>query len=140
MLTLEAASRALAGGLLIGLATAVLLLGSGRIAGVSGIVHRLSAGDLGPRGWRAGFIAGLLLAALLAATQGWGSSPTLVGGWPWALLAGAITGLGAGLANGCTSGHGVCGLSNLSPRSLAAVGVFMGTAAVTVFVLRHVAA
>lgn len=130
--------RALAGGALIGGATALLLLGSGRIAGVSGVFGRLTQGQTGPGGWRLAFIVGLVLAAVAARAAGLAAPVVLGGGLVLLLVAGAITGLGAGLANGCTSGHGVCGLSNLSLRSLVSVVVFMGTAGLTVFVVRHV--
>ncbi len=137
MLILNDILRALAGGALIGLATALLLLGSGRIAGVSGVFGWLVLGEAGPARWRLAFVAGLVLAAVAARAAGLASPVELGGGFALLLAAGAITGLGAGLANGCTSGHGVCGLSNLSLRSLVAVGTFMATAALTVFVVRH---
>lgn len=131
--------QALAGGLLIGAAAAVLLLCSGRIAGISGILGRLLVGDAGPRGWRIAFVAGLLLPALVARAAGWGQAPPLVIGWGLAAVAGLLVGLGTGWASGCTSGHGVCGLANLSKRSLVATLTFMGVAGLTVYVARHVA-
>ena len=129
------------GGLLIGIAAALLALLQGRIAGISGIVGGLLAPRAtGDTGWRIAFIVGLVLApvsyrlvAVLPATQveaGWG---TLIG-------AGLLVGFGTRLGSGCTSGHGVCGLSRLSPRSLAATLGFMGAGFATVFVVRRLLA
>lgn len=129
--------QSLAGGLLIGAAAAVLLLFNGRIAGISGIFGRLVRGDAGPGAWRLAFLIGLLLPAVVARLAGWGELPTLGGSLVLVAAAGLITGLGTGLAGGCTSGHGVCGLSNLSLRSLVATVLFMGVAVLTVFVQRH---
>jgi uncharacterized membrane protein YedE/YeeE len=127
---------ALAGGVLIGISAALLLLWIGRIAGISGILGGLLR--RGPdRAWRAAFLAGLMGAGALAmhalgqATPSPASPPVL-------LLAGLLVGYGTSLGNGCTSGHGVCGLGRLSMRSLAAVLVFMATAFATVYVTRHV--
>lgn len=133
----QAVWKALAGGALIGLASAALLLLQGRVAGVSGAVKGLLTGDAGPGGWRAGFVGGLLVAGVLAAVSGWLPASALPGGWLLVGVAGLLTGLGAGLANGCTSGHGVCGLSNLSRRSGVAIVIFMLTAGLTVYVARH---
>lgn len=121
----------LAGGALIGLAASAMLLLEGRIAGISGIVGGLSRPRAGDVGWRLAFVAGLLVAGLLAA----GLAPWAVSaesGRPlWVLVpAGLLVGFGTRLGNGCTSGHGVCGLSRTSPRSLASVGVFMAVGAV----------
>lgn len=129
--------QALLGGALIGWAAALLLLVNGKIAGISGIFGRLVRLDSGPRHWRLAFVGGLVLAAALARLLGWAGAPVLQGGLLLAAVAGLITGVGTGLANGCTSGHGVCGLSNLSLRSLVATLTFMGVAALTVFVTRH---
>ena len=133
---------ALAGGLLIGLASALYLLGNGRIAGIAGIVASplralVSRSRLAPEQTRLVFIAGLL-----AAPWAWRlfaplPAATLDVGTPGLLAAGLLVGFGARLANGCTSGHGVCGLSRFSLRSLVNVGVFMGAGVATVFVLRH---
>lgn len=131
--------QALAGGLLIGAAAAVLLLSSGRIAGISGIFGRLIVGDAGPRGWRIAFLVGLLFPAVVARVGGWGHVPAVPVGHGLAVAAGLVVGLGTGWASGCTSGHGVCGLANLSTRSLVATFVFMATAGLTVYVQRHVA-
>lgn len=126
----------LAGGMLIGLAAATLLIFNGRIAGISGIVsgwlqHTRS-------GWRLAFLAGLIITPVL---WSWlGSLPaTQAIRNPWQLLlAGLLVGIGTRLAQGCTSGHGVCGLARLSPRSLLATLLFMGSGFLTVFLLRHV--
>lgn len=130
--------ESLAGGALIGLGTTVLLLGSGRIAGISGIVANLLAGDRGERQWRVLFVAGLAGAPLLW----WLATGSRVAGEiqlpvPLLILAGLLVGFGTRRAAGCTSGHGVCGLGNLSARSLVAVVTFMAVAAATVFVARH---
>lgn len=133
---------ALIGGVLIGLAAVLLLAFNGRVAGVSGIVAGLvvpaHSGDGGPRAWRALFLLGLVVGAgayLAIATD----PPAPRAGFPvWALVAaGLLVGYGTSLAGGCTSGHGVCGLARLSPRSLAAVAVFLTVAIVTTFVARH---
>jgi uncharacterized protein len=128
---------ALAGGVLIGLASVWLLAANGRIAGVSGILHGLFAQPPGERVWRAAFIAGLIAAGLawhlfvdVAPRQGFGLG--------WAALAGALVGFGTRVGGGCTSGHGVCGLGRLSVRSLVAVVVFMASGMAATFVMRHV--
>lgn len=126
----------LAGGALIGVAASLLLVGYGRIAGISGIAGNLLAGKPGDRAWRAAFLLGLVLAGL-ALSSFWegavGQSPrslSLVG------VAGLIVGIGTRVGGGCTSGHGVCGVSRLSPRSLVATLTFMLSGVVTVTVLR----
>lgn len=126
----------LAGGLLIGLAAAMLLLFNGRIAGISGIVGGLLQGGT-DRIWRLAFVAGLLLAPAL--WQSFAPLPhSAVSDSPWLLIvAGGLVGFGSRLGSGCTSGHGVCGLSRLSPRSLVATLCFMGAGMATVFVMRH---
>jgi len=129
----------LAGGLLIGTASALLLLGNGRIAGISGILGGVLARIPEMRGLAEGlaFLAGLIgLPALYALTAG-APAITVTASAPLLLIGGLLVGFGTRLGGGCTSGHGVCGLSRLSPRSLVATGVFMGVAAAVVFVLRH---
>jgi len=128
---------ALAGGVLIGLASVWLLAANGRIAGVSGILHGLFAQPPGERVWRAAFIAGLIVAGVawhlfvdVTPRQGFGLG--------WAALAGALVGFGTRVGGGCTSGHGVCGLGRLSVRSLVAVTVFMAAGMAATFVMRHV--
>jgi len=127
------------GGLLIGIAAALLLLFTGRVAGVSGILGQLLWPENGQaRGWRLAFVAGLPLGALLVSLAT-GPLVVQVQATPVVLVvAGVLVGFGTRLGNGCTSGHGVCGMSRGSPRSLAATIAFMGVAAATVFVVRHV--
>jgi len=132
----------LAGGLLIGLASALYVLGNGRIAGIAGVVGSplralTTGGRLAPERSRLLFIAGLLAAPW--AWQLFAPLPaaTVSAGWPLLALAGLLVGVGVRMGNGCTSGHGVCGLSSLSLRSLANVLAFMGAGFATVFVLRH---
>ena len=127
----------LAGGMTIGIAVAVFTLLNGRIAGISGIVgglFRLQTGDIG---WRIAFVAGLVTAPLV--WQLFHSLPTfqIDTGYGILALAGLIVGIGTRYGSGCTSGHGVCGLSRLSPRSIIATLVFMGTGFVTVYIMRH---
>jgi uncharacterized protein len=130
---------ALAGGILIGLASVWLLAVNGRIAGVSGILHGLVSRVPGDWTWRASFIAGLVAAGFVwHALAGGAEVAPPAPGLGGLALAGLLVGFGARLAGGCTSGHGVCGLGRLSLRSLVAVAVFMATAIATTFVVRHV--
>jgi len=128
---------ALAGGVLIGLASVWLLAANGRIAGVSGILHGLFAQPPGDRAWRAAFIAGLIAAGFVWHALFPATSSSQVG-WGWLALAGALVGFGTRIGGGCTSGHGVCGLGRFSLRSLVAVMVFMATGMAATFVMRHV--
>ena len=132
----------LAGGVLIG-TSAVMVMGLlGRIAGISGITAGALAGvgAAGDRGWRVAFVAGLVAAPLLvSAVAPSAVRQTVSGDLAWMAAAGLLVGLGAALGSGCTSGHGVCGLARLSPRSLAAVATFMAAGVATVAVLRHAA-
>jgi len=131
---------ALAGGLLIGLAATLLLLFNGRIAGVSGIAAGLvdrASGD--ERFWRAAFLTGLVVGTAASVAFGVAAPVARVGFGPGLLVAaGLMVGYGTALAGGCTSGHGVCGLARLSPRSFVAVAVFMAVALITVYVRRRV--
>jgi len=123
----------LAGGVLIGLAAALMLLGAGRIAGVSGIAARafgIASGSL-PRAGAWAFIIGLPLGALVVASLAGASAPSFAGPVTLA-VAGLIVGVGTRLGSGCTSGHGVCGMSRLSQRSLVATATFMATGFATV--------
>ena len=130
---------ALVGGALIGLGVVVLMLANGRIAGISGIVGGVVQPDGPEWRWRAGFIVGLVGGAALAMLAGFGpASIAVTGSMPLLIGGGLLVGFGTRLGSGCTSGHGVCGLARLSPRSLAATGIFMATGAATVFVMRHV--
>jgi uncharacterized membrane protein YedE/YeeE len=131
---------ALAGGALIGLAAVLLLAAVGRIAGVSGIVVRLLPpyADDGFAG-RAAFVLGLVAAPILAGLAGAEfAAPAISAGLPVLVLAGLLVGFGTVWGNGCTSGHGVCGLSRLSVRSLVATATFMAAAFATVFLVRHI--
>ena len=128
-----------AGGMLIGLAAALLWLGLGRIAGISGIVGGILPIRRREAAWRLAFLAGLLVAPLLlGAAVGYSAPAPAIGSVDLLAVAGLLVGFGTRLGSGCTSGHGVCGIARLSPRSLIATVVFMGTAAVTVFLVRHV--
>ncbi|THF67271.1 YeeE/YedE family protein [Pseudothauera nasutitermitis] len=133
---------ALLGGLLIGAAAVVLMWSSGRIAGISGILAGFARRG-GFSAWRVAFAAGLLAApwllGVLAPRLPLTGEPWSTADFPRLIVAGLLVGIGTRLANGCTSGHGVCGLARLSPRSLWAVAVFMGTAGLVVFALRHLA-
>lgn len=132
----------LGGGLLIGVATALYLLGTGRIAGIAGIVAGPLRALMGPGTGSSQRVPLLFIAGLLIAPHLWPVLAPLpaasVDVGPWGLVvAGLLVGVGVRMANGCTSGHGVCGLSRFSLRSLVNVIAFMGAGAVTVFVLRH---
>lgn len=128
----------LAGGAVIGVAAAFLLLLNGRIAGISGIVGGLLKVQKGDLGWRIAFISGLVAAPL--AWQLFMALPPIdiEGSYGLMAAAGLIVGLGTRYGSGCTSGHGVCGLSRLSPRSIVATLIFMGTGFTVVYLLRHV--
>ena len=128
---------ALAGGLLIGIAAAMLVLLNGRIAGISGVLGGLLRPARGEAAWRAAFILGLVAAPLVYAAVAALPQPRIDMGYGALALAGLLVGLGTRYGSGCTSGHGVCGLSRLSPRSLVATLVFMGAGFATVFVVRH---
>jgi len=130
----------LAGGVLIGLAAALFLLVNGRVAGISGILGGLLRPARGDIAWRAAFLAGLLFAPALYALATRYPVPTIEAGYPLLLLAGALVGIGTRYGSGCTSGHGVCGLSRLSPRSLVATFAFMASGFATVFAVRHILA
>ena len=127
---------ALVGGALIGLAATLLYATLGRIAGISGILNS-TIEQRGERGWRLAFLIGMI-----ATAAAWfaiaGVAPRSGFPLPWLIGAGLLVGIGTRLGSGCTSGHGICGLARLSKRSLIAVLVFMGTAVLTVYVVRHV--
>jgi uncharacterized membrane protein YedE/YeeE len=128
---------ALAGGALIGLAAALLLLANGRIAGISGLLGSLLARGGEGRAEKALFLLGLVLAPLLWQLLRPLPEIEFQASWPGLLLAGLLVGLGSRYGAGCTSGHGVCGISRLSARSVAATVAFMAAGFATVFVLRH---
>jgi uncharacterized membrane protein YedE/YeeE len=126
---------ALIGGILIGLAATLLLIGSGRVAGVSGILGGLLVPTDGDRRWRALFFLGLLGAGAVAAwvaPERIGESPRSL---PMLALAGVLVGVGTRIGNGCTSGHGVCGLSRLSSRSLASTLTFIAVGMITAYLV-----
>lgn len=127
----------LAGGVLIGSAAAMLVLFTGRIAGISGIVGGLLAPQREDVAWRLAFIVGLFAAPVLMLALGYEFAPRIDSGVGTLIAAGLLVGLGTSYGSGCTSGHGVCGLSRLSPRSIVATGVFMLAGVATVFVTRH---
>jgi uncharacterized membrane protein YedE/YeeE len=129
--------HALAGGVLIGLSAALFALLNGRIAGISGVLGGLLRPQRGDIGWRVAFVGGLLLAPALWALVGSLPTPRIEAGTGTLVLAGLLVGFGTRWGSGCTSGHGVCGLSRLSPRSLVATLAFMAAGFVTVYVVRH---
>lgn len=128
----------LAGGLLIGLAAVIMLLGLGRIAGVSGMLARASGiADAGaPRAIARAFVIGLPVGALLVSLVSGGVEPRFTGSIPQLVIAGLLVGFGTRLGSGCTSGHGVCGLSRLSRRSMVATLTFMTSGFATVGLMR----
>lgn len=128
---------ALGGGLLIGLAAAMFVLLNGRIAGISGIVGGLLKPVRGDFAWRVAFVAGLVAAPFAYALFAAVPVPRIDAGPGTLVAAGLLVGVGTRYGSGCTSGHGVCGLSRLSSRSLVATGAFMSAGFATVFVLRH---
>ena len=130
-------TAALAGGALIGVAAAVFVLFNGRIAGVSGVLGGLLKPVKGDLGWRIAFILGLVAAPLAYALFASVPEPRIDAGWGDLVIAGILVGIGTRYGSGCTSGHGVCGLSRLSLRSLVATIAFMGAGFATVFVVRH---
>lgn len=130
---------ALAGGALLGLAASVLLLFNGRILGISGITNGLLNFSKGDIAWRLAFFIGLFVAGILAYTfapQAFSLPEQLTNSR--AAIAGLLVGFGAVMGSGCTSGHGICGISRFSPRSIVATVTFMATGAATVFVVNHV--
>ncbi|MBK8122265.1 MAG: YeeE/YedE family protein [Dokdonella sp.] len=135
----EAWIPALAGGVLIGLSSVLLLWLNGRIAGISGIMNGVLLPKSGETSWRIAFLLGLIAAAgLYIAFVPGAPQPRQGFSTTGLIIAGLLVGFGTRMGNGCTSGHGVCGLGRFSVRSLAAVLVFMATAMLTTFLLRHV--
>jgi len=129
---------ALAGGMLIGVAAVLLILLNGRIAGICGILGGLLRPAMGDTGWRIAFVAGLIAAPL--AWQLLARLPVIQidAGYGLLISAGLIVGIGTRYGSGCTSGHGVCGISRLSPRSMIATLAFMSAGFMTVYLIRHV--
>jgi len=130
----------LAGGALIGIAAAMFVLLNGRIAGISGVLGGLLKPVKGDIAWRVAFVLGLVGASAVYVLFAAVPVPRIDAGWAALVVAGLLVGAGTRYGAGCTSGHGVCGLSRLSPRSLVATLTFMGAGFVTVFVLRHLVA
>ena len=130
----------LAGGVLLGLASALFILLNGRVLGISGILGGLLRPRAGDAGWRIAFVAGLLAAPAVWSLWEAPVVPRIEAGPALLAVAGLLVGWGTRYGSGCTSGHGVCGLSRMSPRSLVATLAFMGTGFATVFVMRHLLA
>ena len=130
---------ALSGGILIGVAAAIFLLLNGRIAGISGILAGLLTPARGDMGWRLAFMAGMILAPVLWILAAEAPVIEINASYPQLIIAGLLVGLGTRYGSGCTSGHGVCGLSRLSPRSLVATLSFMASGFITVYIIRHLA-
>ena len=131
---------ALAGGAIIGIAAVLFALFNGRVAGISGIVGGLLRPSLPDAAWRAAFLAGLIVAPIVYRPLAGPANLTIDANYPTLVVAGILVGLGTRYGSGCTSGHGVCGLSRLSPRSLVATLAFMSAGFATVFATRHILA
>ena len=123
------------GGVLIGLASALLMATNGRIAGISSIVNRAFF-LRGEESWTVWFVLGLMLGPAVMLLTGWVSPPTVDIGWGSIILGGVLVGMGTKIGSGCTSGHGVCGIGRLSVRSFVAVAVFMSVGVMTVLLMR----
>ncbi len=130
---------ALAGGILVGIAAATFLLLNGRIAGISGILSGLLTPARGDVGWRVAFLAGMILAPVIWIVAAQAPVIEINASYPQLIIAGLLVGLGTRYGSGCTSGHGVCGISRLSPRSIVATLSFMASGFITVYIIRHVA-
>lgn len=130
--------ESLAGGMTIGLASALFLLFNGKIAGISGIVGGLLQPKRGDVLWRIAFVVGIVIAPLAFSVGHPLPDVNIEAGYPLLVIAGLLVGLGTRYGSGCTSGHGVCGLSRRSPRSVIATVAFMFTGLATVFFARHV--
>ncbi len=131
----------LSGGVLLGVASAMFILLNGRILGISGILGGLLPPKLGDSVWRVAFLLGMLAAPLAfnaLAPAGFASTPRIDATELTVIAAGLLVGIGTRYAGGCTSGHGVCGLSRMSSRSLVATLSFMGAGFITVYLLRHI--
>ena len=127
----------LAGGILLGIASSLFVLVNGRILGISGILGGLIRPRPGDSAWRIAFLLGMFAAPLLYAALAGPSVARIDAGWGLVIVAGLLVGWGTRYGSGCTSGHGVCGLSRMSPRSLVATLAFMGTGFGTVYLVRH---
>ena len=130
---------ALLGGALIGVASVLLMMLNGRVAGISGILGGLLSGGTGDKAWRIAFVVGLIAAPLIFAAMGQSlTAPDMPASWLVVAAGGLLVGFGTRLGSGCTSGHGVCGIARLSPRSIVATVIFMAAAIATVAIVRHV--
>ena len=130
----------LAGGILLGIASALFILLNGRVLGISGILGGLLPPQRGDAGWRVSFLLGMAAAPVLwmwLAPAGTIQAPRIDAGYGLIAVAGVLVGIGTRYGSGCTSGHGVCGLSRLSPRSMVATACFMGVGFLTVYLTRH---
>ena len=130
----------LGGGILLGLASAAFILVNGRILGISGILGGLLVPRLGDIGWRIAFLLGMAAAPFVSGLllpSGYLAAPRIEAGYIAIAVAGLLVGFGTRYGSGCTSGHGVCGLSRLSPRSLVSTLTFMGLGFLVVYVMRH---
>lgn len=130
-------ATALTGGILIGIAAAALVLLNGRIAGISGIVGGLLHPRSGEIAWRVAFLAGMIVSPFAYSALGSLPGATIDAGYPELIVAGLLVGLGTRYGGGCTSGHGVCGISRFSPRSVLATLTFMAAGFFMVFAVRH---
>ena len=129
---------ALLGGGLIGLASVLLMMLTGRIAGISGILGECLTPSASDRLWRFAFIVGLVLAPVASGLLGYSlPTPLMPASWVMIAIAGLLVGFGTRLGGGCTSGHGVCGVARLSARSIVATAIFMASAIVVVAIMRH---
>jgi uncharacterized protein len=131
----------LTGGIVLGIATAMFILVNGRVLGISGIVGGALRAVPGDIVWRVSFLLGMLVAPAvlsLVLPAGVIDAPRIDASYPVVILAGLLVGVGTRMGSGCTSGHGICGLSRLSPRSLVATAIFMASGFATVYVVRHV--
>jgi uncharacterized membrane protein YedE/YeeE len=129
---------ALLGGALIGLASVLLMMLTGRIAGISGIFGGCLTLVIGDKVWRLAFIAGLILAPFASGLLGYPvPTPQMPTSWAMIAIAGCLVGFGTRLGGGCTSGHGVCGIARLSVRSIVATAIFITSAIVVVSIMRH---
>jgi len=138
---MEGLITAFAGGLVIGLAAAILLWSIGRIAGISGIFFEAFRAPGFERVWRVAFVLGLILGPWIVLQMGMHEAPAKNdASWPVLVVAGLLVGFGTRLGAGCTSGHGICGIARFSTRSIVATLLFMSIGFVTVFVTRHVLA
>ncbi|MGR5176294.1 YeeE/YedE family protein [Vibrio parahaemolyticus] len=128
----------LLGGMMLGVSATLLLLFNGKIAGISGIVSKIYKGRKGDTSWRLIFVLGMILGGVVSAKLLGIQPAEMIVPMPLVLVAGLLVGLGTKLANGCTSGHGICGMGRLSVRSIAATMTFMAVAMVTTYIMLHV--